>query len=502
MIWYGLLAVVGAFFGHFNPILQFPPLILAFPAALAVLAFRSISGRACFRTAYLASLTAVTACLYWVSLPPHDFGGLPWILAAPCPMLMAAIMALYYASFAWSLRQAARVLDGPLLVLFAGLAWTVQELAQNVLFTGFPWLTLSSALAPWPGAIQGAAIIGAYGLSGVYAALAVCIVRGVNRKDMRVLACGIVLTLAACGWWGLTREFPGPVQNLALIQGNIDQSLKWDKAYQDGTVDKYLALTQTALDQGPLDLIIWPETALPCYFQESSPLTAKISLLARTARAGLLFGSPAYRHDFTRNSTSLHNRAWLLDETGKPADWYDKEHLVPFGEYVPLQEWFPWLPLNKLVEGVGEFAPGTRVNPLRLGPLALGVLICYEGIFPELAQARVAAGATLLVSISNDAWFGRSSAPGQHLGLTVLRAVEQGRFVARGTNTGISALIAPTGQVTARTNLFTDAALTGQATALTAMTPFHQTFAFWPWLYLGGFAGLGWRVWTRIKRAK
>lgn len=497
-----LLALLGAFFGHSNPLFQFPPLVLGFPAALAWIAFRSASGRACFRAAYLASLLATSACLYWVALPPHDFGGLPWILSAPCPMLIGAVLGLYYATFAWSLRQAARVLDGASLVLFAGLAWSVLELVQNYLFTGFPWLTLSAAFSPWPGAVQGAALFGAYGLSGVYAALAVAGLRAVNRADMRLLALGLAAALAACGWWGLSRDFDGPPLSVALIQGNIDQSLKWDKAYQEGTVDKYLGLTGQALQSGQKDLVIWPETALPFYFQESSALTARIAARVREARTNLLAGSPAFRHDFARNKTTLYNRAWLLDETGRAADWYDKEHLVPFGEYVPLQDWFPWLPLNKLVEGVGEFEPGRRVSPLRLGPLSLGLLICYEGIFPELAQARVSAGASLLVTISNDAWFGRSSAPGQHLDLTILRCVEQGRWLARGTNTGISALVSPTGKVTARTGLFTDAALTGQVQALKGATPFHATFALWPFLFVGGLAVLGWRVWRGVRAAR
>jgi apolipoprotein N-acyltransferase len=142
--------------------------------------------------------------------------------------------------------------------------------------------------------------------------------------------------------------------------------------------------------------------------------------------------------------------------------FYDKEHLVPFGEYVPLGE---WLPLGKLVESVGDFSSGRNQRAPSIGDIALGVLVCYEGIFPELAQKRVEEGATLLVNISNDAWFGDSSAPWQHLQLSLLRAVEQGRWLARATNTGISLLADPQGRITARSGLFTEDAVTGPSPA-------------------------------------
>lgn len=495
-----LLALAGSFLGWANPLFHFPPAVLGLPLALAWIAFRSHNGRAAFRSGWLAGALSSAACLYWVALPPHDFGGLPWILAAPCPMLMGSIMGLYYGLFTWGLRQAARVMDGPPLCLFAALAWTGQEMVQNMLFTGFPWLTLSAAFAPWPFMIQGAAVVGAYGMSGLFAALAVAAKRMVHAPLCRYVAGVLVLGLAACGWWGLDRSLPAPDIPVALVQGNIDQSLKWDKAYQDGTVDKYIALSRRAVQDSGATLVVWPETALPFYFQEPVPLAARVSALAREGRFGLLAGSPAFRHDLKTNSTALFNRAWLLDETGKVSDWYDKEHLVPFGEYVPLQSWFPWLPVSKLVEGVGEFLPGTRTRPLRLDRLALGVLICYEAIFPELAQARVDAGANVLVSISNDAWFGRSSAPAQHLALSTLRAVEQSRWLLRGTNTGISALIAPTGQVTARTGLFEDAAITGRVAAIKELTPFHWSFSLWGWLVAVGLAAFSLRIWLGIKR--
>jgi apolipoprotein N-acyltransferase len=168
----------------------------------------------------------------------------------------------------------------------------------------------------------------------------------------------------------------------------------------------------------------------------------------------------------------LHNRAYLLNATGDVASWYDKEHLVPFGEYVPLGEWLPFI--TKLVPGQFEFRPGINSAPLVSGSMAMGLLICYEAIFPELAQGRVESGANVLVNISNDAWFGRSSAPLQHLHMAALRAVEQNRSIIRATNTGVSVVIGPDGSMQNPSALFETLILRDPAVPLLTETTFYH----------------------------
>ena len=193
----------------------------------------------------------------------------------------------------------------------------------------------------------------------------------------------------------------------------------------------------------------------------------------------MLVGTPGYVNAPVKRGYLLYNRAMLVDENGGDAGHYDKEHLVPFGEYAPPGLDMPFL--ETLMQGVGDFTPGASVAPLRLGNLALGILICYETIFPELAQQRVADGANVLVNISNDAWFGTTSAPEQHLQLSVLRAVEQGRYVLRGTNTGISAIIDPHGRIAERGGLFRAEVISGMATARAETTVFHRVqHLVWP----------------------
>ena len=271
-----------------------------------------------------------------------------------------------------------------------------------------------------------------------------------------------------------------------FAEGNIDQNQKWVPVYQRRTVETYLRLTRAELARHPGEtpLIVWPETALPFNFDNNGILSALVRNLARQARSPLLTGVPGFQHDAAGNM-QVFNRALLLDPSGGTAGHYDKEHLVPFGEYVP--EWLNWNFLADLLQEVGVYTPGHSAAPLVHGDLRLGMLICYEAIFPWLAQARVEHGANVLVDISNDGWFGRSPAALQHLYLASLRAVEQGRWLLRGTNTGISAIIDARGRVTVRGGQFEEDALWGRFRLQQGATVYHT---LGPWLPLA--AGLLW----------
>ncbi|MFZ5812098.1 MAG: apolipoprotein N-acyltransferase [Thermodesulfobacteriota bacterium] len=474
-----LLAVFGTWFGFANPVLQIPGLILLFPVALTWIALRAPTpGRAAAAGMWAGGLGAL-GVLYWTAIPLRFYGNLPWVLALPTPVLLSMVMGLYVAAYAWLLQPVARRLSPLGLGLFAGALWTIIELARGALFSGFPWLNLSAALAPWPFAIQGAAIFGAYGLAGLLCAGTAWIVAGRFFSTTSLAGILVLAGLVIYGNFELRRPLPeARTIHVGIVQGNVDQSLKWDPAYQKTTVDTYLELSESEINQAPVDLLAWPETALPFYFQDGEELAGSVIRFARRHNVPVLTGSPAY----TRNGEgySLFNRVYLVTPDGAEFPRYDKTHLVPFGEYVPFARYLPFL--SKLAHGAGDFRPGQDAAPLRHGDLALGVLICYEAIFPELAQKRVEAGANLLVNVSNDAWFGRSSAPAQHLGLAALRAVEQGRFLIRATNTGISAVIDPKGRILAQSGLFTTQSLGyGETALLTGQTPFHRLCGLIHW---------------------
>lgn len=487
------MALVGAWFGFANPWLHFPAAIVLLPAALT-LAVRQASGPySAFRTGLLTTLPGYAAALYWLAIPVHDYGAMPWVLALPCPVLVALVPAAYAGVYCLGLHAAGERINSLPGILCAGLLWAALELARNYLLTGFPWLTMSTALVPWPRTLGLAGWIGAFGLSGLIAALGHVMVQ--ERKFLRLAALPLIALLLLPG---LMRPAPQAARtvNVAMIQGNIDQARKWDAAVQTDIVTTYTALTNQALAQGPTDLVIWPETSMPFFFQDPSVLTTTVSETVRHKGVPLLAGSPAYTMlaEPAVPPYVLRNRAYLLDDNGTVKSWYDKEHLVPFGEYVPLGEWLPFI--KKLVPGDAEFRPGADQPPLACGPMNMGVLICYEAIFPELAQDHVERGANVLVNISNDAWFGASSAPWQHLDLSAMRAVEQNRYVLRCTNTGLTTVIAPDGSMQPFPQSFTAAVLRcSDIRLLTETTFFHDHFTVINLTFV--LAALGMLAWLR-----
>ena len=456
---------------------QIPALALLLPFCLAALARQASSPKQAALAGFWTAALACGAALYWVVIPVRYFGNLPWALALPCPVLLGMYMGCYGGAFAAAMHWGQRRLGPVLLGLFAGAVWAGLELARSVLLTGFPWLSLGSAFVPWPAFIQPAAIIGEYGLGGLLAACAVWAGQFPKSRTAPALGVGLMAALAIFGFTSLSSDAPetAPTARISIVQGNIDQSLKWDRSFQQTTVDKYVALTRREIAENNPNLVIWPETALPFYFQDPSILTRQVSDLARRTRTPILTGAPAYAWLNTGPGAvpTMYNRAYLLNREGRITARYDKEHLVPFGEYIPYTD---FLPLPDTLSGlVGNFSPGTDPSPLRASSLALGMLICYEAIFPELAQDRVAAGANLLVNISNDAWFGRSSAPMQHLHMSAMRAVEQNRYLIRGTNAGISAVIDNRGRIIDSTPLFEGRTLfSGRVPLLSATTPYHD----------------------------
>ncbi len=482
-----ILAVLGAWLGFANPVYRLPILALALPAGLAFAAARAPSTKAAAKAGFYIGAVSSCASLYWTALPLHDYGNIPWLLALPAPVLMSMVLGLYTMILAVVLRLGARRLSPWFFGPFCALAWACMEIARGTLLTGFPWLTLAAALSPWPATIQGAAYIGAYGLSGLLAGLAAwpTVCGPLSRQGMTA-----VLLLIGLFFFGNMRADAPPPKDgsihATIIQGNVDQSRKWDPDSQLDTVEKYISLSTRSLKDAPSNLLVWPETTMPFYFQDHGPLAQRVMDFVAKSGTPLVFGAPAYER--TGDGPVLYNRAYLLTPTGEES-YYDKEHLVPFGEYIPFGTYLPFI--HKLVDGVGDFRRGHSEGPLRVGNLALGMLICYEAIFPELAQQRVDAGANLLVNISNDSWFGDSAAPRQHLDVALLRAVEQGRAIIRGTNSGISAVINPRGRIMAQGGLFTTLSLPCPEVPIVSETTwFHRHYTLLGWLIPCLFAAM------------
>ncbi len=401
--------------------------------------------------------------------------------------LMCSILAAYTGVFALGVRwckddrssstKSKRFLsnDRWLPLVFGPLLWVSLEWLRSFFLIGFPWASLGYSQHRALNLIQMAEVTSVYGISalvifGNLVLFTLVYKRGPGRG--RLLLGTAVLILGVLGWgsWRRAQLAALPHEHrlrVGVVQGNIAQTEKWQPAFQAATIARYAQLTREAAVEAP-DLIAWPETAVPFFFQSDATYRGQLLTLARDTRTPLLFGSPAF-HRHARHVTLL-NRAYLLSADAEVIDRYDKMRLTPFGEFIPFQDSFLFF-LDKLVEGIGDFAPGTRPTVFLLPqrprpppasgspaeatvPHAFGVLICYEGIFPDLARRFVERGATFLVNITNDAWFGRTAAPYQHLMMEALRAVENRVPLIRAANTGISAVVDVTGAIQTRTALY------------------------------------------------
>ncbi len=432
-----------------------------------------------FLLGFLFGLVAYAGILYWISYVVVVYGSLPMAVGLAAMLVLSAYLALYVGVFSLTLSFFRR--RGMPLLWIAPPLWCSMEWVREWLLTGFPWGNFAYSQYQNIGMIQIADVTGIYGtifiLVMVNALLfEVLVAKGeLRRVAGECVVCSmLMLCVYGYGIWRIdqTRQSmhsAAPV-SVTLVQGNIDQNVKWHPDYQSTTVEIYRRLSLEHAPSGE-GLTVWPETAAPFYFQDASDLQKRVTETAREMRSWLLLGSPSYRRN--GDEVSYRNSAFLLSPDGHLAGRYDKVHLVPYGEYVPLRKFFPFL--SKMVVGVGDFRRGDGFHPLSIpANHRAGILICYEAIFPEYSRSYKRQGTELLVNITNDAWFGETSAPYQHLAMTVFRAVENRLYFVRAANTGISAIIDPTGRIAARTETFERTALKGTARWMNVATLYSR----------------------------
>jgi apolipoprotein N-acyltransferase len=444
---------------------------MARPGALRAFSLGLISG-----IAYFVGTT------YWTGSVMRQYGDLQSVVATALMLALAAYLALYPALFALILqRLVARF--GIRGLLLAPAVWVATEFGRGYLFTGFPWVNLGYSQATVLPVAQLASVCGVWGLSALVALVSTALVLLVfDRTRVRwwlaaAAAAAVVVTAA----WGsarlsdsaLTRE--GVPLRIGLVQGNVAQDEKWNQARAGAIVQDYLDLTRRVAGRGAR-FILWPESALPVFFEEEPLVSAAVRQVAVETGSTLLVGSDQIERTAP---VRYFNAAFLIDPAGTVAAVYRKVHLVPFGEYVPAKRLLSFA--GPLVQAVSDFSEGDRVVMLPVAGHTASTAICYEVVYPDLAREATRVGSQLLTTITNDAWFGRSSAAWQHFEMASLRAVEQGRYLARAANTGISGIVDPYGRVLVRSALFEQAALTGDVRFLTSRTIYARTgdvFAF------------------------
>ena len=431
--------------------------LLVFALVPLLWALKGQSGRAAFLLGLVSGLAHYLGLLYWIIYVTHVFGNLPLVLALGVLLALAGYLCLYRALWAWGVSWGAA--RGLSLFWWAPILWVALEFGQTYIISGFPWCLLGNGLYQYPLLLQLADLTGVYGLSGLVVLVNVTLyqiffpprrVPGHRLRPAAVVALLLVLWVGY-GWYRLGAvqqlEAASPKIKVAVAQGNIKQGEKWKKEMAQETISRYGELTRKVKGSR---LIVWPETAAPFFFMRTPDLSQEVRDIARESGAYLLFGSPAW--ELTPSGERYFNRAYLLSPQGEVAGYFDKAHLVPYGEYVPLKRFFPFI--GKMVPMIGDFAEGPVGATVSLPEGALGPLVCYESIFPNLARAQVENGARLLVNITNDAWFGKTSAAYQHLSMAVLRCVENHVCLARAANTGISAFIDAKGRILWQSELF------------------------------------------------
>ena len=457
---------------------------------------KSLLPKDAFKAGMAGGLLAYSGLCYWFIGTMMSYGGMPFVVSLFFFLFLAMYMALYWGLFAYLLKRAS--LQGVSILIAAPSLWVALEYLRTYLFTGHPWALLGYTQYKNISIIQLSDITGVYGISFILALFSAIVYEFIRRyrhknsfplREALLLLAAMLIPLSYGSIKISNYKEPERVLTAALIQGNIEQGVKWSEEYKEKTVDIYRTLSEKAHEEaGKLDIIVWPETAVPFYYQQTGSLTRKVRAISKDLDAPILFGSPAYKYE--NKKVGYLNSAFLIAPTVDKKNIetmgrYDKYHLVPFGEYVPFAKYLFFI--NKITAGIGDFVPGKGVMTLDMpgrgpsGPhVSYGPLICYEGIFPDLVRRFVKQGARVLVNITNDAWYGESSAPYQHLSAIVFRSVENGVYMLRAANTGVTAIIDPLGRLEGETGIFEEAFLTGKiglADKKTFYTSYGDLFA-------------------------
>jgi apolipoprotein N-acyltransferase len=403
--------------------------------------------------------------LYWIVTVLEQYGNLHWVISVLALVALAFYMSIYLLIFSILARYVFLAFPAGVVLWLLPTLWVGIDWLRGILFSGFPWMDLGYGLWEKTDLIQIADLFGHHGVTWTIVFTNVFLTILLSQKQrvtsVFILVTSLVLVFGSSALYSKLRiaEISTIISDhnikrmkVGIVQGNIDQSLKWSESHQKETVDRYLSLSRTLFTEKPVELLVWPETALPFYPQNNEYMRLLEEMTSEYGIA-LLTGAPWYEIiDRKARKVEFFNSALLLDPAGQFSGKYYKTHLVPFGEYVPLKKLLPFL--APLVEAAGDFSAGKVKEPLVWEGGRIGVLICFESVFPEISRKWVRSGANMLINLTNDAWYGMSSAPHHSLAMSVFRAVETRRSLVRSANTGISAFISPLGRIDSRSELF------------------------------------------------
>ena len=414
-----------------------------------------IDGQSAGRAFWIAALSGFLffpVTLYWFICMAWS-AGIPVFLSVLAWLLLCLYLCLYFGLFGVGVVYFTRFGAGIRLFLLAAF-WVVLEFIREHLLSGFGWLGLGYAPYRYLPLIQIADITGVFGISYLVVLVNLCIKEIILRRGKltwvlaRATAVTVLLIIAVLMYGQIRlntlRDTPAEKVVLTIVQPNIDQQTKWYPSAWPEIMDELLTLTRRAVQHASADLVLWPETSFPGYLWEDPQGFERLKNFVRHTGRPLLFGV------VTSQNGSIYNSALMLSSSGQVIGKYDKRHLVPFGEYLPLRQVLPFL--GALIP-IADFTPGTKLTrfpiPGKKGGV-FSVVICFEDTVARVVGGFVRNGAHLLINLTNDAWFMDTHEPMLHLQAAVFRAVENRRALVRAANTGISCVVEPTGNITSR----------------------------------------------------
>jgi apolipoprotein N-acyltransferase len=469
---------------------------IAITPLVVAIALEARSGHRELRVVWLGVVTGTVyfwGTVYWVVHVMSLYGGFGWPIALGIGILMVAYLSIFVTLFAVAFGHAVGR-GGMAGVWLAPWLWVASEWARSSIGLGFPWVLLGSSQASVLPIVQLASVTGVYGVSWLAAlvgtaAAAVVLSRGRAHLYGAML---VVVCFAAVAVGGAIRIARGTLTaegvpfRVGLVQGNVEQDAKWNPAFENDIMTRHIDLSRQALQLGA-QLVVWPESSTPFYFNIEAARAEPVRRLAEQANTAFLIGTDEF--DRAGGVDHYYNAAVLVGTDGRSQGAYHKMALVPFGEYVPLKHLLFFV--GPLVQAVSDFSPGTDPHVFNVGGHGVSVSICYESTYPWISRAFVERGSELLATVTNDAWFGTTSAPYQHFDQGAIRAVEEGRYVVRAANTGISGAVDPYGRVLVATPIFQTRALAVDVRLLSDRTIYSRVGDLVVWLSL---AVVGWIV--------